>query len=158
MTRAQPDQPRGRPNPGIDQPFAYPADPADAGAPGYRAPGNPGPLTGDTSTAPIATAAPAGGAAPASGVAPTTSVSRPRHSRTGAAWVAVVIAAIVLIFFLIFILQNSEPVEVQYLGWQGTLSLGVAMMFAALAGALTVGLLGTVRILQLRARAKRAGG
>ncbi|WP_395726130.1 lipopolysaccharide assembly LapA domain-containing protein [Nakamurella sp.] len=79
-----------------------------------------------------------------------------KHSRTGAAWVALVVAAIVMIFLLIFIVQNSDPVQVRYFGFEGTLSLGVAMLFAAIAGALTAGLLGTVRILQLRARARRA--
>ena len=61
-----------------------------------------------------------------------------------------------MIFLLIFIVQNSDPVQVQYFGLQGTLPLGVAMLFAAIAGALTAALLGTVRILQLRARARRA--
>jgi uncharacterized integral membrane protein len=79
-----------------------------------------------------------------------------KHSRAGAAWVALVVAAIVMIFLLIFIVQNSDPVDVRYFGFAGTLSLGVAMLFAAIAGALTAGLLGTVRILQLRARARRA--
>jgi uncharacterized integral membrane protein len=68
-----------------------------------------------------------------------------------------VVAAIVMIFLLIFIVQNSDPVQVRYFGVEGTLSLGVAMLFAAIAGALTAGLLGTVRILQLRARGRRAG-
>jgi uncharacterized integral membrane protein len=79
-----------------------------------------------------------------------------RHSRAGAAWVALIVAAIVLIFLLIFVVQNSGPVQISYFGFEGTLSLGVAMIFAAIAGALTAGLLGTVRILQLRARARRA--
>jgi len=79
-----------------------------------------------------------------------------RHSRTGAAWVALVVAAVVFVFLLIFIVQNSGPVQVRYFGFEGTMSLGVAMMFAAVAGALTAGLLGTVRILQLRSRARRA--
>jgi uncharacterized integral membrane protein len=152
MSRAQPEQPQGQPyqpTAGDDQQLGYPRD---AGTPAYGPAGSPAPAMGDPGTAPISTTDAGTMAGPATGV------SRPRHSRTGAAWVAVVIAAIVLIFFLIFILQNSEPVQVQYLGWQGTLSLGVAMMFAALAGALTVGLLGTVRIMQLRTRAKRAGG
>lgn len=81
---------------------------------------------------------------------------KPKHSRTGAAWVALIVAAVVFIFLLIFIMQNSGPVQVQYLGFDWTMSLGVAMMFAAVLGALTAGLLGTVRILQLRARARRA--
>lgn len=79
-----------------------------------------------------------------------------RHSRAGAAWVALIVAAVVLIFLLIFVVQNSGPVQISYFGFEGTLSLGVAMIFAAIAGALTAGLLGTVRILQLRARARRA--
>jgi len=79
-----------------------------------------------------------------------------RHSRAGAAWVALIVAAIVLLFLLIFVVQNSGLVQISYFGFEGTLSLGVAMIFAAIAGALTAGLLGTVRILQLRARARRA--
>ena len=79
-----------------------------------------------------------------------------RHSRAGAAWVALIVAAVVLVFLLIFVVQNSGPVQISYFGFEGTLSLGVAMIFAAIAGALTAGLLGTVRILQLRARARRA--
>jgi uncharacterized integral membrane protein len=79
-----------------------------------------------------------------------------RHSRAGAAWVALIVAAIVLIFLLIFVLQNSGEVQVRYFGFEGTMPLGVAMMFAAVAGALTAGLLGTVRILQLRSRARSA--
>jgi len=70
--------------------------------------------------------------------------------------VALVVAAVVMIFLLIFIVQNSDPVLVRYFGFEGTLPLGVAMLFAAIAGALTAGLLGTVRILQLRTRARRA--
>ncbi len=69
---------------------------------------------------------------------------------------ALVVAAIVLVFLLIFVGQNSGSVQVRYLGFEGSLPLGVAMAFAAVAGALTVALLGTVRILQLRSRARRA--
>jgi uncharacterized integral membrane protein len=79
-----------------------------------------------------------------------------RHSRAGAAWVALIVAALVLVLLLIFIVQNSGPVQVKFFGFEGTMSLGVAMVFAAVAGALTAGLLGTVRILQLRTRARKA--
>jgi uncharacterized integral membrane protein len=79
-----------------------------------------------------------------------------KHSRTGAAWVALIVAAIVFVFLLIFVVQNPDDVQVKYLWFEGTLSLGVAMLFAAVAGALTAGLLGTVRILQLRSRARKA--
>lgn len=79
-----------------------------------------------------------------------------KHSRAGAAWVALIVAAVVVIFLLIFVMQNSGPVQVRFLGFEGTIPLGVAMAFAAVAGALTTALLGTVRILQLRSRARRA--
>jgi len=78
-----------------------------------------------------------------------------KHSRSGAAWVALIVAAIVFVFLLVFVVQNPGDVQVRYFGFEGTLSLGVAMLFAAVAGALTAGLLGTVRILQLRTRARR---
>ena len=78
-----------------------------------------------------------------------------RPTRIGAAWVALIVAAVVLIFLLIFIVQNSGPVQISYFGFEGTMPLGVAMLFAAVAGALTAGLLGTVRILQMRKKARR---
>ena len=107
---------------------------------------------GPDPTGPLTAAA----APPAQGGPVTAGPTVRRHSRIGAAWVALIVAAIVLIFLLIFVLQNSDPVQVRYFGFQGTMALGVAMMFAAAAGALTAGLLGTVRILQLRSKARKA--
>ena len=77
------------------------------------------------------------------------------RTRIGGIWVAVVIAALVLVFLLIFILQNPTRVSVFFLGAAGTLPLGVAMLFAAIAGALLVALIGSARILQLRHTARR---
>jgi uncharacterized integral membrane protein len=80
------------------------------------------------------------------------------RTRIGGIWVAVIIAAWVLVFFLIFILQNPDRVDVFFLGAAGTLPLGVAMLFAAIAGALVVALIGSARIIQLRRTARRRGG
>ena len=102
---------------------------------------------------PVAPVQPAGPEQDAPGLTPDTPTRK--HSRAGAAWVALVVAAVVLIFLLVFVVQNSDPVQVRYFGFEGTLPLGVAMLFAAIAGALTAGLLGTVRILQLRSRVRR---
>ena len=77
------------------------------------------------------------------------------RTRIGGIWVAVVIAALVLVFLLIFILQNPTRVSVFFLGAAGSLPLGVAMLFAAIAGALLVALIGSARILQLRHTARR---
>jgi hypothetical protein len=46
----------------------------------------------------------------------------------------VVITALALIFLLIFIMQHLTGVRVFFLGAAGTLPLGVAMLFAAIAG------------------------
>jgi uncharacterized integral membrane protein len=80
------------------------------------------------------------------------------RTRIGGIWVAVIVAAWVLVFFLIFVLQNPTRVEVFFLGAAGTLPLGVAMLFAAIAGALVGALIGSARIIQLRRTARRRGG
>ncbi|MDA3629626.1 LapA family protein [Saccharopolyspora oryzae] len=76
------------------------------------------------------------------------------RTRTGGIWVSVVVAVVVLVFLLVFIVQNSDSVTVHFLWMAGNLPLGVAMIFAVLAGALLVALVGTARILQLRRSAK----
>jgi putative membrane protein len=78
-----------------------------------------------------------------------------RRTRISGAWTAVVIFAVVLLLLLIFILQNSRSVEVSYLGAHGHLSLGVALLLAAVCGVLLIALPGVARILQLRATARR---
>jgi uncharacterized integral membrane protein len=80
------------------------------------------------------------------------------RTRIGGIWVAVIIAAWVLVFLLIFVLQNPDRVSVFFLGAAGTLPLGVAMLFAAIAGAFVVALIGSARILQLRRTARRGCG
>jgi uncharacterized integral membrane protein len=61
-----------------------------------------------------------------------------------------ILSAIVLIFLLVFILQNRSLVQITFLGWAGALPAGVALLFAAVAGVLSVAIPGSVRILQLR--------
>jgi uncharacterized integral membrane protein len=59
------------------------------------------------------------------------------------------------LFLLIFILQNGQRVKVSFLGIDGQLPLGVALLLAAACGVLLVAIPGTGRILQLRRRAHR---
>ncbi|MBV9093390.1 MAG: DUF1049 domain-containing protein [Streptosporangiaceae bacterium] len=80
---------------------------------------------------------------------------RLKRTRTGGVWVAVAFFVVVLLFLLIFILQNEEKVHISYLGAQGHLPLGVAMLLAAVGGALLVILAGAARIGQLRFTARR---
>lgn len=68
--------------------------------------------------------------------------------RTGGIWVSLILGAIVLILLLIFIIQNGGRTAFTYLSWDFALPLGVAMLLAAIAGALVMGLVGSVRIFQ----------
>ena len=43
------------------------------------------------------------------------------HTRTGGLWAALILSAVVLIFLLVFILQNTEPVAINFLWLTGTL-------------------------------------
>jgi uncharacterized integral membrane protein len=78
-----------------------------------------------------------------------------QRSRTGVLWVGLVLSALVLLVLLIFILQNSTPVQINFLGASGTLPTGVALLLAAIAGLLLVAIPGGLRILQLRRAARR---
>jgi uncharacterized integral membrane protein len=77
------------------------------------------------------------------------------RTRSGMLWVGVLLSAVVLIFLLVFILQNNVPVRINFLGTSGTLPTGVALLFAAVAGLLLGAIPGTMRILQLRRAARR---
>lgn len=80
------------------------------------------------------------------------------RSRMGGVWVTLIFASFVLLFLLIFILQNGQQAQVSFLGAQGSLPMGVALLLASIFGVLLVALPGTARILQLRASSRRATG
>jgi uncharacterized integral membrane protein len=79
-----------------------------------------------------------------------------RHSRSGGLWTGLILSAIVLIFLLVFILQNQISVTIRFLGFAGSVPVGVALLLAAIAGLLLVAIPGGVRIVQLRRAARRA--
>jgi uncharacterized integral membrane protein len=78
-----------------------------------------------------------------------------RHTRISGLWFAVAFFGVVLLFLLIFILQNGQHVDISYLGMHGHLPLGVALLLAAVCGALLTILAGVARISQLHAVARR---
>ena len=79
-----------------------------------------------------------------------------RKTRLSGAWTALVIGVVVLVVILIFILQNQQSAEVNFLFFQGHLPLAVALLFAMVLGAVVVLAFGGFRILQLRLVARRA--
>jgi uncharacterized integral membrane protein len=107
-------------------------------------------------------AAPAPAVDAPGGVAPAPAPDRPAvpgarpvpRTRFGGLWVAVTLAAVVLLLLLIFILENSQSVDVAYFGQHGHLPLGVALLLAAALGVLLVAIPGYGRIIQLRRAAK----
>ena len=86
-------------------------------------------------------------------------VQRPvvTRTRTSGLWTGLILSSVVLLFLLIFILQNNAPVQINFLAWTGTLPTGVALLLAAIAGLLLVAIPGGLRILQLRRAAQRGG-
>jgi lipopolysaccharide assembly protein A len=88
-------------------------------------------------------------------VAPPPQQHKIRHTRISGLWFAVVFFAVVLLFLLIFILQNGRAVDISYLGMHGHLPLGVALLLAAVTGVLLTILAGVARISQLHAVARR---
>jgi uncharacterized integral membrane protein len=92
---------------------------------------------------------------PPSAVAVAPEERRIAQTRTSATFKSLIAGAVVLVLLLVFILENTRRVKVTYFGASGHLPLGVALLLAAVAGALVVGIVGSARILQLRKRTKR---
>jgi uncharacterized integral membrane protein len=78
-----------------------------------------------------------------------------RGSRTSGLWVGIVLISVLLILLIIFIAQNTDPVLIRFLGWEGEAPLAVALLAATVAGLLLATIAGSLRILQLRRRVKR---
>lgn len=82
----------------------------------------------------------------------------PQHvTRAGVVWATTLAALVLLTLMIVFILQNQDPVSIQYLGLAGSLPLGMALFIAAVGGGVLVAIAGAVRITQLRMAANRVG-
>jgi lipopolysaccharide assembly protein A len=79
----------------------------------------------------------------------------PRQTVAGRVWVSIGFAIVLLVLLIIFISENSHDVRISFLGATGTLSLALAMLASAVAGALITLLVGTTRIVQLRREVHR---
>ncbi len=75
---------------------------------------------------------------------------RPAHARISSIRTALIAGAAGLTVVMIFIIQNAHAVGISFLGAHLRLSLAVALLLAAIAGALLMAAAGTARITQLR--------
>jgi uncharacterized integral membrane protein len=100
-------------------------------------------------------AGPGAGPEPSGSTEPHQGADPLRGSRTSGFWAAVLTLALLLLLLAIFILQNTQKVEVSFFGWTGQAPLAATLLIAAVTGALVVAAAGAMRILQLRRRVKR---
>src|SRR5215471_14210947 len=59
-----------------------------------------------------------------------------KQSRVNSTWVVLTLFAVVLLLLLVFILENSQSVDIGYFGAHGHVPLGVALLLAAVLGIL----------------------
>ena len=69
---------------------------------------------------------------------------------------ALIVGFAALIVVLIFIIQNAHTVSISFFGAHLHLSLAVALLLAAVAGALVMAAAGTARITELRQIMRRS--
>jgi uncharacterized integral membrane protein len=71
-------------------------------------------------------------------------------TRTGAAWIGVSAAALIAILLIVFLVQNTHRVRVNFLWMSTSTSLALMLLIAAVGAVLITVILGTARIVQLR--------
>jgi uncharacterized integral membrane protein len=76
-------------------------------------------------------------------------------TRTSAVWLGICLAAVLLVVLIIFLLQNTNSVEVSFLWLHGRLPLAIALLIAGVGAALLTMIVGVARITQLRRRYRR---
>jgi putative membrane protein len=102
---------------------------------------------GTTSTLPPPSA---NGSGPPAAPAPQAPRPRRLHTRISGMRTGLIAGTAALIVVVIFIIQNPHAVNISFLGVHLVLPLAVALLLAAIAGALLMAAAGTARITQLR--------
>jgi lipopolysaccharide assembly protein A len=69
-----------------------------------------------------------------------------------------IVGIVALVVVVIFVIQNADTVNITFLGAHLRLSLAVALLLAAVAGALVMTAAGTARITELRQVMRRGRG
>ena len=78
-----------------------------------------------------------------------------RHTRTSAAWLSVVVAIVFGVALIDFIAQNTRDVHIEFFSASGRMPIAVALLVAALCGAIVVVAVGIGRVAQLRLTMRR---
>lgn len=77
-------------------------------------------------------------------------------TRASAAWTAAIGATVLLLLLVVFVAQNTQRGQVNFLVWHGRAPIAVLLLVATVTGAALVAVAGIARILQLRHRASHA--
>lgn len=78
-----------------------------------------------------------------------------KRGMSGALWAGLILGVIVLILLLVFIIQNNVTAQFEYMAWTFQLPLGIAILLAAIAGALIMAMVGSVRMFSLSHRVRK---
>jgi uncharacterized integral membrane protein len=78
-----------------------------------------------------------------------------KFTRAAALWSALIVGFLILIFLLVFIMQNTDSTTIHFFVWDWHLPVGVAILLAAVCGGLLTVAAGSARIVQLRRAAKK---
>ena len=77
------------------------------------------------------------------------------RTRTGAAWFGLCAVALLSVVLIVFMLQNTRTVRVDFLWMNGSLPLALALLIAGVGTALLTMAVGAARITQLRRLSRR---
>lgn len=77
------------------------------------------------------------------------------RTRTSSVFVTAAVGLVLALLMLVFVLQNGDSQDLEFLWAEFSLPAGVAMLLAAIVGGLIVALLGLGRVAQLRLAARR---
>jgi uncharacterized integral membrane protein len=77
-----------------------------------------------------------------------------RGSRTSRVWTSVAGLCLLLVLLIVFIAQNTQEAEVEFLGWSGTAPQSVLLLVAATTGLVLAVVAASLRIFQLRRRVR----
>jgi uncharacterized integral membrane protein len=88
---------------------------------------------------------------------PPAASSRVRRTRTSATWFGLCAGALLSVVLIVFMMQNTRSVRVDFLWMTGSLPLALALLIAGVGAALLTMAVGAARIAQLRRQSRPRG-